>query len=281
MTAQPAQLPPAPRPPTPHPPDNPAQYVTPPTQYIAPPRMPTNDPVPYVAPPQAPPDNPTRYIASPQMRPRVTRSPVAGFIHTCGRIARNIGDRRSRAISIIMAVAVGLAIAIAIIAASEGVDTQINRILDNSGTQGATGGQGFFSSKDIQEIRRILHETRDLLTILAIGFTAAIVGLVTWVNMGQLRRQIGIERQRGVHRHEVVIELVGESLTLCLIGGALGIVVGLALCQVIAKILPALSVRPGFASVVAVFPITTLLTFAVTAGIAALFTREMELEPAL
>ncbi|WIG58561.1 MAG: hypothetical protein OJF49_001307 [Ktedonobacterales bacterium] len=192
------------------------------------------------------------------------------------RILRNIKDQPWRAASIVIAVLVGVCIAIAIIAASNGIQTKIDGLLKTN-----RPGQAQLliqSGVDIHEIQSVLDSTRSLLTKLAIGFTAALVGIVTWVNTSQRRRAIGIERQGGDHQEEVIGMLVGESLILCTLGGILGIIAGNILCSFVNSdsLLP---MHPGPGDIFAIFPTTTLLTFGVTASIAFFFARRIDVAP--
>lgn len=190
-----------------------------------------------------------------------------------------MSDRPARALAIIAAVAVGVAIAIAIIAAADGIETKINMLLN---TSDPTRAQALSQAGvNFDQIQSVLRQTKDLLTKLAIGFTAAIVGLVTWVTMSQRRREIGINRMQGQHRGEVIVELLGESLFLCVVGGVVGIALGVALCALIGGALPNLPMKPSSGGVLAIFPSTTILTFVVTAAIASFFAERSNVDTSL
>lgn len=173
-----------------------------------------------------------------------------------GRIRRNITDRPWRAFSVAASVAVGVALAIAIIAAANGIQDKIGERVPQLSDQ----------------LSPILSDSKALLTKLAIGFTAALVGLVTWINMTQRRREIGISVQHGEHRESIIIEFIGESFVLCTIGGIAGVIIGLILCNMVAT--ENLPMKPTSASIVALFPTTVLLTFGVTAVLATVFARK-------
>ncbi|SRR5579884_1535446 len=200
----------------------------------------------------------------PTFKAPVQRTGSAAFRFHLGRIQRNIADRPGRALSVAVAVAVGVSIAIAIIAASNGINTKINDLLPSQSVPNPDG-----QTIDIPTIHEVLVETRDLLTRLAIGFTAVLVGLITWVTMGQRRRDIGIALQQGEHRSTIIWELLGEELILCIVGGVLGIILGMLLCDVLQSQIPLLPLQPSLGDMLGIFPITTLLSFGVTGIVAA------------
>jgi hypothetical protein len=200
----------------------------------------------------------------PTFKAPVQRTGSAAFRFHLERIQRNIADRPGRALSVAIAVAVGVSIAIAIIAASNGINTKISDLLPS---QSAAGPDG--QTIDIPTIHEVLVETRDLLTRLAIGFTAVLVGLITWVTMGQRRRDIGIALQQGEHRSTIIWELLGEALILCVVGGILGIILGVLLCNILQSQIPLLPLQPGLSDMLGIFPVTTLLSFGVTGIVAA------------
>src|SRR4051812_42221501 len=92
-----------------------------------------------------------------------------------GEALRGIVARPGQAIMLAMSVAIGVALALAIIAASRGVEVRVTRLLEIDP-----------APPEIQfdEIDRVLTQTRDLLIKLAFGFTAALVGAVTWMSIG-------------------------------------------------------------------------------------------------
>ncbi|HKD76533.1 MAG TPA: FtsX-like permease family protein [Ktedonobacterales bacterium] len=200
----------------------------------------------------------------PTFKAPVQRTGSAAFRFHLERIQRNIADRPGRALSVAVAVAVGVSIAIAIIAASNGINTKISDLLPSQSAPGPDG-----QAIDIPTIHEVLVETRDLLTRLAIGFTAVLVGLITWVTMGQRRRDIGIALQQGEHRSTIIWELLGEALILCVVGGILGIILGVLLCNILQSQIPLLPLQPSVSDMLGIFPVTTLLSFGVTGIVAA------------
>ncbi len=213
--------------------------------------------------------------APPRFRPRARRDPSAQVSHSFTRILRTIRHRPGRSVGVAIAVAVGVALAIAIIAASNGIQTRINDLLVGNHSPQELQQSGI----DINTIQAVLQDTRDLLTKLAIGFTAALVALVTWTTMGQRRREIGLDIQQGQYREVIMGELLGESLLLCIIGGIVGIIAGNALCTVVHKFIPNLPMTPQTSDILAIFPTTTILSFAATALVAAIFVAQRELRP--
>lgn len=180
-----------------------------------------------------------------------------------GRIKRNITDRPWRAFSVAASVAVGVALAIAIIAAANGIQDKITE-----------------QAPEIADrLNPILQDSKGLLTKLAIGFTAALVGLVTWINMTQRRREIGINVQHGEHRESIIFEFMAESFVLCVIGGVAGVICGLLLCNMVQTV--NLPMKPSTASILALFPTTVLLTFGVTAVLATMFARKATVDTSL
>ena len=214
--------------------------------------------------------------APPPIRRPAQRTGIAALSFRSERIWRNITDRPGRSMMIVLAVAIGVGLAIAIIAASSGIQTKVNTLIqpaangafppgDAGAPANASGGI------DINTIHDVLVQTRDLLTRLAIGFTAMLVGIVTWVTMGQRRREIAIDRRQGEHRSDIIVGLLGETLLLCIVGGVVGIVFGYLLCAILGAQVPLLPLQPTPDGIIAIFPWTTLLSFAATAAVATFY----------
>jgi ABC-type antimicrobial peptide transport system permease subunit len=222
------------------------------------------------------PSIPPRSTARRTITSPARRSGISLLFYRVGRIRRSIGDHPWRAAGIAGSVAVGVAIAIAIIAASNGIDAKINYLL---GTDGADRVDQLRQvGINVSDIQSVLHDTRNLLSHLSVGFTAALVGLVTLVTTSQRRRDIAIDRMRGIHTETVISELVGEAFILCMIGGLLGIVAGLILCGAASDAIPLLPMRPSFQDISAIFPVTTLATFAITTVIAAVLAKTADVD---
>src|SRR6266566_8437523 len=124
-----------------------------------------------------------------QRRSRYRRRGLEAVLFTFERIGRSIVHQPSLVLSIAGGVAVGVGFAIAIIAASNGIEREIN-ILIGTHSKAEFNALGI----DVDSLRLVLSQTRNLLTNLAIGFTAALAFIATWVTMGQRRRDIGIRR---------------------------------------------------------------------------------------
>ena len=212
----------------------------------------------------------------PTIVPRARRTGSDFWLHRLDRMRRNIVDWPGRALGILATNAIGVAISIAIIAAGDGIDTKIRDTLGKVSDANLKA-----AGVDIDTIHTVLTQTRNLLTVLAVIFTAAIVGLVTWISTSQRRRNIGLEVQAGQHRRDLIIELVGESFILCMAGGFLGVILGLILCAVIQGVIPLLPMAPNVGSVFEIFPVTTLLAFVTTAAIAAYFASHTDTRTAI
>ncbi len=194
----------------------------------------------------------------PQVRTRKHRSALEVVSFRISRVWRSLKGHRLAALTIVAAVVVGVSIAVAIIAASEGIDTKIDSVLDTRGL-------------NIAAVKEVTSQARRLLRKLAIGFTATTVLVVTGVILGQRRSEIGIEKMEGQRSSAIMIELVIELFILCIVGGAIGIGSGLALCRLISTQIPALPMSPSVEGMLAIFPITILFTLVGTALIAAYY----------
>ncbi len=202
-----------------------------------------------------------------------------GVSYWVNRIMRNIRDHPWRSLSVVMAVLAGVTIAITIIAASHGIEDKINTMLDvNKPGQAARLHDVGISLKDIQDV---LAATRGILSKLAIGSTVALVGLVTWLNTSQRRREIGMNRQDGMYMREELGMLVAESFVLCTVGGVLGIIAGNLLCAFVNYESPLLPMTPSPGDILSIFPVTILLTFAVTTVIAFIYAKFVSVSPDL
>lgn len=212
----------------------------------------------------------------PGLVPRARRSGSDALGYRWNRIQRNIFDGPWRSLGIIVSNSLGVAISIAIIAAAEGIQTKINSILAQCGP-----GSQCSQVVDVTTIQNVLDQTKGVLINLAIISTAAIVGLVTWITISQRRRAISLEVQAGQRRTDLIIEFLGEALVLCVTGGVLGVVLGYVLCSVIGHFIPLLPMNPQASSIFSIFPTTTLLAFATTAGISAYFAANTDTRASL
>lgn len=223
-------------------------------------------------PPMAPP-------LAPGQRPIVRRNLNAGggyWALRTNRIRRNIFDGPYRSLGIVVSCAVGIAIAIAIIGAANGVQQKITSQIPSN-----TSSQPQQLQDKVNQIDDILSQTRTLLTVLSVGLTGAIVGLVTWISTGQRRRSISLQVQEGQRRNDLIVELLGESLFLCTFGGLIGVVLGLVLCNVIHNAISLLPISPDAGSILAIFPSTTLLAFGVAGAIVSYYTTHTDTRTSL
>jgi hypothetical protein len=187
------------------------------------------------------------------------------------RIFRTIKDRPWRAFSLVAAVAMGVTISIAIIGAGDGVQKAVSDFLGgipNHGDLSQASCQDPNTGLDPCRIQLILDHTQSLLVRLAIIFTAALVALITWITMGQRRRDIGIAISNGQRRGDVITELVVEALILCTVGGIVGVILGDITCSALTNALNPLTLPFKTSDVMWLFPITTLLSFGATAVVA-------------
>ena len=208
-------------------------------------------------------------VQRPGLVPRKRRTGAEAWGYRLNRIGRSVTDGPWRSLGIIISNALGVAISIAIIAAAEGIQKRVNELLpSSSSTNGQCPGP---TCIDVATIHQVLDQTRGVLINLAIISTAAIVGLVTWITISQRRRAISLEVRAGQRRGDLILEFLGEALILCVVGGVLGVVLGFVICNVIHSTISNLPMDPQFGSVFSIFPATTLLAFAATAGISAYF----------
>lgn len=210
--------------------------------------------------------------------PEPRRRGVKAILYRLGHVWRNIADQPIRAISIIAAVAVGVSIAIAIIAASDGIEAKVNALLNVGGTIDHAHQAAYLKAAgvDFDSIHQVLMQTRRLLTVLAIGFTAALVAIVTFVTTRQRRREIGIKRMNGENISGLLVELLMEALILCFIGGITGIGLGRLLCYIISLQVPLLPMSPSMNGVLLIFPWATLLSFLATFFIVAFYAMKID-----
>lgn len=222
---------------------------------------------------------PAAQAQRPGLVPRARRTGRAAWNYRWSRIRRNMLDGPWRSLGIMASNALGVAISIAIIAAAEGIQNRVNQLLpSNDSTKGQCPGPNCI---DLGTIHQVLDQTRGVLINLAILSTAAIVGLVTWITISQRRRAISLEVQAGQRRRDLIIEFLGEAFVLCVAGGILGIILGLVVCDIIHHSIANLPMDPQFSSVFSIFPSTTLLAFAATAGISAYFAAHTDTRASL
>jgi ABC-type antimicrobial peptide transport system permease subunit len=171
------------------------------------------------------------------------------------RATRNIVEEPLRSLVLSLTVATGVALAITIIAASNGVERKVNDLL----------AAPLPAIINLNDIHSVLHQTRDVLAFLAYLFTAALVGIVTGMSVGERRREIGLGIQHGLYVSRIVTSLLIEAGLLCSLGGLVGVGLGNALSTMIQHVIVLLPMHPDGKDVLTVFPIVTGLSFGMTA----------------
>src|SRR6185437_5095227 len=86
------------------------------------------------------------------IKPVVRRTGMVKLTFHLERIQRNITERPWRALSIVIAVAVGVSIAITIIAASDGIDTKINSIVNGPNVNADAANQAGINITTIHDV---------------------------------------------------------------------------------------------------------------------------------
>ncbi|GEM_PF-5602209 len=205
----------------------------------------------------------------------VRRNPNAGGGYwglRMTRIWRGIKDGPYRSLGIVASSALGITIAVAIIGTSNGIQERISKVANplNQVQPGA-----------FNTIQDVLSKTTSLLTILSVAFTAAIVGLVTLICTGQRRRTLSLQVQQGESKANLIVELLGESFILCMGGGLIGMILGEVICSILPTLINNLPMDANLSSVFPIFPTTTILAFAVTAGIVAYYTSHTDTRTSL
>ncbi|HET7374579.1 MAG TPA: ABC transporter permease [Gemmatimonadaceae bacterium] len=153
------------------------------------------------------------------------------------------------------------------VAQPESVDvaiTEIQRALRRSHRL-AAGRPDDFSIRNQADILNTLNETTETFTVLLAGIAAVSllvggIGImnIMLVSVTERTREIGIRKALGATRWNILIQFIAEAVTLCLLGGIFGIVVGVGGAEVLqasfgwstAINLPAILLAFGFAAAV-------------------------------
>jgi putative ABC transport system permease protein len=116
-----------------------------------------------------------------------------------------------------------------------------------------------------QQLLQTSNQTLSLLTALLVGIasislTVGGIGImnIMLVSVTERTREIGIRLSIGAQRQDIRIQFLIEALILCLVGGAIGLLLGLGIVTV-------------FAVPFVITPISLLLPFGVSAGIGVIF----------
>lgn len=184
----------------------------------------------------------------------------------------NVLRRPGSSFALGCSVSVGVALALAIIAASNGVNDRVSLLL---------AVPQLPPQINLAAIHDVLHQTRTVLTGLALAVTAALAGFVTWTSLGRRRREIGVKRHYGVHIWEIIAEFSAEGIVLCVVGGLAGVGLGHLLCRALHRWVPALPLHPRTHDTLWVFPMSVMLSFAVTSAVALFLALRPSSEPEL
>ena len=129
----------------------------------------------------------------------------------------------------------------------------------------AAGRPDDFSIRNQADILNTLNETTETFTVLLAGIAAVSllvggIGImnIMLVSVTERTREIGIRKALGATRWNILIQFIAEAVTLCLLGGIFGIVVGVGGAEVLqasfgwstAISLPAVLLAFGFAAAV-------------------------------
>jgi putative ABC transport system permease protein len=86
--------------------------------------------------------------------------------------------------------------------------------------------------------------------IAAISLLVGAIGILTmmWISVNERVAEIGLAKALGASRRQIVMLFLGEASLLSFTGGALGVLIGIAISQVLGRFVPGLHVStpPGF-----------------------------------
>lgn len=117
---------------------------------------------------------------------------------------------------------------------------------------------------DVDRINHILALLTLTVTVGMLVLVATTVAVLAASMMRNRRKEIGLRRQSGVERGQLIREFLGAMLEVCLVGGILGEIAGLTAALLLSLFTP-LPVRFTPVSVFAAFPTTVLLALIATA----------------
>jgi putative ABC transport system permease protein len=130
------------------------------------------------------------------------------------------------------------------------------------------GGQNDFTIRNQQDVLQTQQEaTRVFTTLLAsIAAVSLVVGgigimNIMLVSVTERTREIGVRKALGATRGNILLQFLIEALTLCILGGVLGILLGVATTVVLARVMQwntlispaAIVVAFGFSALVGLF----------------------------
>ena len=104
-----------------------------------------------------------------------------------------------------------------------------------------TRAANMFGAAQMQEIvGGIITGLKAVLTFIGV-LTLAIGGVgimnIMFVNVQERTREIGVRKALGATRTNILLQFMIEALTLCILGGAIGIVVGVGTTIVLARVM--------------------------------------------
>ena len=119
------------------------------------------------------------------------------------------------------------------------LDRVRRRLLDSH------GGRDDFSLVGSRELLDMFYKIFSLLAVLLLGITSIslIVGgigimNVMLVSVTERTREIGIRKTVGARRGDIFAQFLAEAVTLSMLGGVMGIALAVAVCRILARVLP-------------------------------------------